>query len=77
MPEVKMVVSEVVEDERIVLKSSSDKLNFELRCDFAKEGENTRAQLKFAGQFNAMLKMMVTKPLKNFLDKLTDNLEKL
>lgn len=77
MPEVKMKVSEIVQDEKIVLKSASDKIPFELICHFTKEGENTRAQLKFAGQFNMMLKMMVEKPLRSFLDKLTDNLEKL
>lgn len=77
MPEVKMKVSEIVPDERITLKSASDKLPFELHCYFKEDGENTRAQLKFAGQFNMMLKMMVEKPLRTFIDKLTDNLEKL
>ena len=77
MPEVKLVVAEIEEPKLIRLKSASDKLDFELQCHFESHEDHTHARLEFVGQFNAMMKMMVQKPLKAFIDKLTDNMEKL
>ena len=34
-------------------------------------------QLVFNGKFNPFIKMMVEKPLKNFIENLTDKIEKL
>lgn len=77
IPAVKMKIAEMVQNEKVVLKSASDKLNFELVGILSDEGEATGAQLQFHGDFNPMLKMMVTKPLTNFLGKLSDKLEQL
>lgn len=77
LPAVKMKVAELLPSEKIVLKSASDKLNFELVGTLADDNDGTSAQLQFHGEFNAMLKMMVTKPLTNFLGKLSDKLEQL
>lgn len=78
LPEVKLVLDSLVPDEQISFKSASDKLQFELVARFdALSSEATEAQLIFNGQFNPMLKMMVTRPLQNFLKKLSDNLKTL
>lgn len=77
LPAVKMKVASTTPNESIVLKSASDKLEFELVGNLADENDGTSAQLQFHGNFNAMLKMMVTKPLTNFLGKLSDKLEQL
>ncbi len=77
IPAVKMKVAELNAPESITLKSASDKLDFQLVGTLAEDGDHTKARLNFQGDFNPMLKMMVTKPLTNFLGKLTDQLEKL
>lgn len=77
MPEVKMKVAEIKENELIRLRSASDKLDFELLCHFQQHENHPHAWLEFQGQFNMMMKMMVEKPLKAFLKTLTDNMEKL
>ena len=78
IPEVKMKVAEVVENEKILLRSASDKLNFELECRFRRhDEENTDARLIFRGEFNMMMKMMVEKPLRKFIEHLSENMAKL
>lgn len=77
IPAVKMKVAELNAPSTIKLKSASDKLTFELVGNLEEAGEQTKAQLQFQGDFNPMLKMMVTKPLTNFLGKLSDQLEQL
>lgn len=77
IPAVKMKVAELNTPESITLKSASDKLTFQLVGTLTEDGDNTKARLNFEGDFNPMLKMMVSKPLTNFLGKLSDQLEKL
>lgn len=77
IPAVKMKVAELVPSSKIVLKSASDKLEFELVGTLEDKNGGTEAKLDFNGEFNAMLKMMVTRPLTNFLGKLSDKLEQL
>lgn len=77
LPEVKLKVSESVPNEKIVLKSASDKLNFQLVGHLKSQGASTEVNLSFEGDFNPMLKMMIERPLKNFIEKLSNNLTKL
>lgn len=77
MPEVKLNVEEISE-KQVMLKSASDKLPFYLRVKFNAVSENTtKARIHFEGDFNPMLKMMVNRPLKNFINHLADNMSKL
>ena len=69
---------ENVTDNQVVLKSASSSLDFSLIGNLEDAGENkTEVQLLFEGEFNPFIKMMVEKPLQNFINALTDNLEKL
>ncbi|MDX5404946.1 MAG: SRPBCC family protein [Bacteroidota bacterium] len=77
MPEVKLVVRETESPSKVVLGSASDKLDFQLVGKFEDHEDQTIAQLLFEGQFNPMLKMMVERPLRNFLQKLTEKLSSL
>ena len=74
LPEVKLKVEEISE-KQVLMKSASDKLPFYLRVEFHPEGNNTKAQIHFEGDFNPMLKMMVQRPLQNFVNHLSENLE--
>lgn len=77
MPEIALVIEEVTENQ-VTLKSASSSLDFALKGMMNPVNENqTEVQLLFQGKFNPFIKMMVEKPLKNFIDALTDNIEKI
>ncbi|SFH77277.1 orotate phosphoribosyltransferase [Halpernia frigidisoli] len=77
MPEIALKIENVTDNE-VVLKSASSSLDFSLTGNLNDAGENkTEVQLLFHGEFNPFIKMMVEKPLQNFINALTDNLEKL
>ncbi len=77
MPEIALKIAEVNEQQAI-LKSANPSLDFELRGVMTPVDANkTEVQLLFEGKFNPFIKMMVEKPLKSFLETLTDNIEKL
>ena len=77
MPEIALNIDEITENE-VVLKSASSSLDFALRGVMNETSETqTEVQLLFEGKFNPFIKMMVEKPLQNFINALTDNIEKL
>lgn len=73
MPEIRLVLKEKIEYDRIVLGAASSKLNFSLTAilhDLA--GEKCEAQLLFEGDFNPMMAMMVKSPLQKFINTLIE-----
>ena len=77
MPEIALNIDEISET-KVVLKSASSSLDFALNGMLNQINETqTEVQLLFEGKFNPFIKMMVEKPLQNFINALTDNIEKL
>lgn len=77
MPEIRLVLKEVTQYSKITLGAASSKLNFELIANIEEIDSQTSAViLDFNGEFNAMMAMMVKKPLTSFIETLTSNLEK-
>ncbi|MEC5394427.1 SRPBCC domain-containing protein [Bergeyella sp. RCAD1439] len=77
MPEIALKIADV-NDQKVVLKSASSSLDFALTGQMNAVGEHqTEVQLLFEGKFNPFIKMMVEKPLQNFINSLTDKIEKL
>lgn len=77
MPEIALKIEEVTESQ-VILKSASSSLDFTLKGAMNAINENqTEVQLLFEGKFNPFIKMMVEKPLQNFMNSLTDNIEKI
>ena len=77
MPEIALKIGDVTE-QQVVLNSASSNLEFALVGKMNPISESqTEVQLLFDGKFNPFIKMMVEKPLKNFIDALTDKIEKL
>ncbi|OBW42775.1 hypothetical protein AB670_00859 [Chryseobacterium sp. MOF25P] len=75
MPEIALKIDEVT-DEKAVLKSASSSLDFTLTATLRPLNETqTEAQMLFEGKFNPFIKMMVEKPLQNFINALTDKIE--
>ncbi|CAA0161567.1 SRPBCC family protein [Tenacibaculum maritimum] len=78
MPEIRLVLKEKTEFSNITLGAASSKLPFTLAADIKEISESTsEVQLKFNGDFNPMMAMMVKKPLGKFIDTLTENIGKL
>ena len=77
MPEIALNIEEITENE-VILKSASSSLDFALRGVMNAVNETqTEVQLLFEGKFNPFIKMMVEKPLQNFINALSENIEKL
>lgn len=77
MPEIALTIDEISE-EKVVLKSASSSLDFALNGMMNKISDTqTEVQLLFDGKFNPFIKMMVEKPLQNFINALTGNIEKI
>lgn len=77
MPEIALTIDEISE-EKVVLKSANSSLDFALNGMMNKISDTqTEVQLLFDGKFNPFIKMMVEKPLQNFINALTDNIEKI
>ncbi|MCU7614879.1 SRPBCC family protein [Chryseobacterium sp. GMJ5] len=75
MPEIALKIDEVTE-EKAVLTSASSSLDFSLTATLQPISENqTEVQMLFEGKFNPFIKMMVEKPLQNFINTLTDKIE--
>ena len=77
LPEIGLKIQEVT-DQGVVLASASSSLDFALRGVMNPVNDTqTEVQLLFEGKFNPFLKMMVEKPLQNFINSLTDKIESL
>lgn len=75
MPEIALKIEEV-DEQKAVLKSASSSLDFSLTATLNPVSENqTEVQMLFEGKFNPFIKMMVEKPLQNFINALTDKIE--
>lgn len=77
MPEVRLRKKSETEFSQIILEAASSKLPVELIASFSENADNTEVQLTIDGSFNPMIKMMVQKPLTNFITSLTDNISKI
>ena len=77
MPKIKLNLDEKIPHSKIVLGSASDKFPFTLTANISEKNTNSMVNFQFVGKFNPMITMMVKKPLQNFIDTLSSNLEKL
>jgi len=78
MPEIRLKMDEISPEDQVVLASNSDKFEFYLRAEISQSSpDKSNVQFKFEGQFNAVMQMMVKKPLKNFIEQLSVNLKKI
>lgn len=78
MPEIRLVMKEQTEYSNVTLGAASSKLPFTLASYIKEISENEcEVTLKFNGDFNPMMAMMVKKPLTKFIETLTENISKL
>ncbi len=75
MPEIVLKKKETEAPNKIVLGAAGGKLDFSLTANIIEITENSsEVQLAFAGEFNAMMGMMIKKPISKFIETLAANM---
>ena len=78
MPNVSLRITERIPFSCVVMSAEDGKLPFELKCCLEKVSEDKcQAQFHFTAELNMMMKMMVEKPLTNFLNILAEKLREI
>lgn len=78
MPEIVLKQKENHPNTKVILGAASDKLPFTLTADIIELDPNkTEVTLSFSGEFNAMMAMMIKKPITNFIGTLSENMSKI
>jgi len=77
MADINMKISTREPNSKIVMSSvGKNPFDFEISIHINSSDDISAVQLKFNGEINPFLKMMVEKPLTNFIDLLGNNLQK-
>lgn len=78
MPNVSLRITERTPFSCVVMSAEDGKLPFELKCCLEKVSKDKcQAQFHFTAELNMMMKMMVEKPLTNFLNILAEKLREI
>jgi len=78
MPEIILERKSQQANDNIVLGAAGGKLPFTLTANIAAiEANSCEVVLSFEGEFNAMMAMMIKKPIKNLMDTLSQNLDRI
>lgn len=76
--DIKFVIKEKQEFNKIVLGTENQQLDFTLTTTIDEISENSsEVQVLFQGNFNPMMTMMLKKPLQKFIDSLAENAQKI
>ena len=77
MPEIILQKKEVIPPNKIVLGAAGGKIDFSLIGEIqAIDDSNSEVQLKFNGDFNPMMAMMIKGPITKFIETLATNIPK-
>lgn len=77
MPEIILKKKEVVPPNKIVLGAAGGKIDFSLIGHIVENGNNaSEVQLKFDGNFNPMMAMMIKGPISKFIETLATSIPK-
>lgn len=75
MPEIVLKKKETVPNNKIVLGAAGGKLDFSLIATITEiDSYKSEVKLNFDGEFNAMMAMMIKRPISNFIDTLATNM---
>ena len=75
MPKLKLFLSEKTPFSKIRLSATDSPVAFSLNCFITDYREKCQARLEVDAELNMMMKMMVEKPLTQFLDVLASKME--
>ena len=77
MPKITLVIAEKTPHCKIILQAENSQIPFSLECNISENGKKSKAILEVNAELNMMMKMMMQKPLTNFLNAAAKGLEKL
>ena len=77
MPQLELQISEKIEFSKISLTATESQVPFSLDCFIVEKGKLCQARLEINAELNMMMRMMVEKPLTQFLDVLARKIENL
>jgi len=75
MPKLYLEIGEKIEHSKISLTAKDSKVPFSLDCFITEKGEQCQARLEINAELNMMMKMMIEKPLTQFLDVLASKMQ--
>ncbi len=76
MPEIVLKKKEAIPPNKIVLGAAGGKLDFSLTGNITEiDDSSCEVQLTFDGEFNAMMAMMIKKPISKFIETLATNMK--
>jgi hypothetical protein len=75
MPKLALEIAEKTEFSKISLTATDSQIPFSLDCFIIEKGEQCQARLEINAELNMMMKMMVEKPLVQFLDVLANKMK--
>jgi hypothetical protein len=68
MPKVNLVIAKKTAFSKIILQAENSQIPFSLACNISQNGEKCKAILEVNAELNMMMRMMLEKPLTNFLN---------
>ena len=74
MPKLELSLSEKTPFSKISLSANNSPVSFSLDCLITDYGKKCQARLEVNAELNIMMKMMVEKPINNFLNILSEKL---
>lgn len=77
MPSIRLKRGENTPHSLVSMMADGGQIAFSLNCALESAGENCKAQLFFEADLNMMMKVMIEKPLANFLNVLAERLKEL
>lgn len=77
MPKLKLEIIEKIQFSKICLSAIESPVPFTLECFIDEKGKQCQARLEINAELNMMMRMMVEKPLTQFLDILANKIQKI
>ena len=77
MPKVNLVIAEKTAFSKIILQAENSQIPFSLECNITQNGEKCKAVLEVNAELNMMMRMMLEKPLTNFLNAIAKRLSQI
>ena len=77
MPTIHLEIAEKIPNSKISLIAKDSQVPFTLECNIFENGDMAKATLEIHAELNMIMKMMLEKPLANFLNSASEGLKKL
>ena len=77
MPTIYLEIAEKIPNSKISLIAKDSQVPFTLECNISENGDMAKATLEINAELNMMMKMMLEKPLTNFLNSSSEGLKNL